>query len=197
MPQPDFRGQMNQVGIVALSLGAEHVPHLSLDTGGITESMALSPGERVSRSGAFTSRSGTGEGSLARFASSGELSAAASFRTGSGEDEQEGRMSVNRQCSSHREPRFPEETGGESLPRGSGRATSTLPRSGASVGWADRTGRLKRMRSFSRATELADGSNPSPVRRRLVKAPSPDTLSPRERAIFPPLAPPVPSRRYG
>ena len=47
MPQSDFRGQMNQVGIVALSLGAEHVPHLSLDTGGITESMALSPGERA------------------------------------------------------------------------------------------------------------------------------------------------------
>jgi hypothetical protein len=134
MPQSDSRGQMNQVGIVALSLGAEHVPHLSLDTGGITESMALSPGERVSRSGAFTSRSGTGEGSLARFASSGELSAAASFRTGSGEDEQQGRTSVNRQCSSHREPRFPEETGGESLPRGLGRATSTLPRSGASIG---------------------------------------------------------------
>jgi hypothetical protein len=51
----------------ALSPGAEHVPHLWLDTGGGTESIALSPGERVSRSGASTSRSGTGEGSLAQF----------------------------------------------------------------------------------------------------------------------------------
>jgi len=62
---------------------------------------------------------------------------------------------------------------------------------------ADRTGRLKRMRSFSRTTELADGSNPSPVRRRLVKAPSPDTLSPRERAIFPTLAPRCPAEDMG
>jgi hypothetical protein len=28
-----------------------------------------------------------------------------------------------------------------------------------------------------------DGRNPSPVRRRLEKTPSPDTLSPRERAV--------------
>jgi hypothetical protein len=38
-----------------------------LEAGGRTEAFALSLGERVSRSGAFTSRSGTGEGSLARF----------------------------------------------------------------------------------------------------------------------------------
>jgi len=41
---------------------AERVPHHWLDTGGEVEIIALSRGERVSRSGAFTSRSGTGEG---------------------------------------------------------------------------------------------------------------------------------------
>jgi hypothetical protein len=35
------------------------------------------------------------------------------------------------------------------------------------------------MRSFSRTRWVANGRNPSPVRRRLEKAPSPDTLSPR------------------
>jgi len=53
--------------VFALSQGAEPVPQVWLDTGGGTESIALSQGERVSRSGAFTSRSGTGEGSLAQF----------------------------------------------------------------------------------------------------------------------------------
>ena len=50
----------------ALSLGAEHVPHLSLDTGGRSDSIALSPKRGCPAAGAFTSRSGTGEGSLAR-----------------------------------------------------------------------------------------------------------------------------------
>jgi hypothetical protein len=52
------------IRLAALSLGAECVPHLWLDTGGRSDSIALSLGERVSRSGAFSSRSGTGEGSL-------------------------------------------------------------------------------------------------------------------------------------
>jgi hypothetical protein len=38
------------------------------------------------------------------------------------------------------------------------------------------------------------GSNPSPVPRRLEKAPSRDTLSPQERAVFPTLAPTSRSR---
>jgi hypothetical protein len=40
------------------------------------------------------------------------------------------------------------------------------------------------MRSFSWTGWFANGRNPSPVRRRLEKAPSPDTLSPRERATI-------------
>jgi hypothetical protein len=40
------------------------------------------------------------------------------------------------------------------------------------------------MRSFSRTTWLSKGTSPSPVTRRLNKAPSRDTL-PRERAVFP------------
>ena len=46
--------------------GAGHVPRLLLDTGGKTDSIALSFGERVSRSGAFISWSVTGEGSVRR-----------------------------------------------------------------------------------------------------------------------------------
>ena len=56
---------MAELGGLALSRGAEHVPYLLLDTGGARVGNAsLSLGERVSRSGALTSRSVTGEGSL-------------------------------------------------------------------------------------------------------------------------------------
>ena len=40
-------------------------------------------------------------------------------------------------------------------------------------------------------SELASGTNPSPVPRRLEKAPSRDTLSPGERAVLPTSAPPA------
>jgi hypothetical protein len=53
------------------------------------------------------------------------------------------------------------------------------------------------MRSFSRTTCLANARNPSPVPRRLEKAPSPDTLSPRERAIFPTTYPWCPAKDMG
>ena len=52
------------------------------------------------------------------------------------------------------------------------------------------------MRSFSRTRWFANGTNPSPVPRRLEKAPSPDTLSPRERAMIS-SSPPVSSTRCG
>ena len=87
MSQPNFKDQMNHknTGLLAPNGArarvstfvlrylwpsppwAERVPDLKVGTGGRTELTALSPGERVSRSGAFTSRSGTGEGSLAQF----------------------------------------------------------------------------------------------------------------------------------
>jgi hypothetical protein len=41
-----------------------------------------------------------------------------------------------------------------------------------------------RLRSVGLTTWLADGSNPSPSPRRLVKAPSRSTLSPWERAML-------------
>jgi hypothetical protein len=40
------------------------------------------------------------------------------------------------------------------------------------------------MRTSNRTIRAGDGTNPSPVRRRLEKALPPDTLSPRERATF-------------
>jgi hypothetical protein len=53
------------------------------------------------------------------------------------------------------------------------------------------------MRICSQPGWRADGSNPSPVRQRLKKAPSPDTLSPRERAICPAEHPRCPAKDAG
>ena len=53
------------------------------------------------------------------------------------------------------------------------------------------------MRISSEPRGHAEGSNPSPVRRRLEKAPSPDTLSPRERAICPTKHPRSPAKDMG
>jgi hypothetical protein len=45
------------------------------------------------------------------------------------------------------------------------------------------------MRISSQSRRRMGGTNPSPVLRRLEEAPSPDTLSPRERAAFSPTDP--------
>ena len=105
---------------------AERVPHLWLDTGGGTESIALSPGERVSRSGASTSRSGTGEGSLAQFR---EPTSSVVPRS-----------STAVQSNSTPQPGFAGETSGEPLPSASGRATRTMSRFELRLGCAARGG---------------------------------------------------------
>ena len=155
--------------------GAECVPYLLLDTGGRTESIALSSGERVSRSGAFTSRSETGEGSLAQFRESTSSAAP--------------RSSIAVQSNSTPQPGFTGETGDEPLASASGRTPRTMSRFELRFGTPQGAGRTGRGRQelrqrLNQTTWLANGRNPSPVRRRLEKAPSPDTLSPRERAIF-------------
>jgi hypothetical protein len=76
--------------------------------------MALSPGERVSRSGAFTSRSGTGEGSLAQFREPTSSVAP--------------RSSTAVRNNSTPQPDFAGEVGGEPLPSASGRARRTMSR---------------------------------------------------------------------
>ena len=132
--------------------------------------MALSPGERVSRSGASTSRSGTGEGSLAQFREpTSSVVPRSSTAVQSNSTPQPGFLVANL-CLQR-----------PVAPRGRCRVLS--------FGWvalqgAGRTGRgrLELMRSFSWTRWFANGRNPSPVRRRLEKAPSPDTLSPRERS---------------
>ena len=110
----------------ALSPWAERVPHLWLDTGAGTESIALSPGERVSRSGASTSRSGTGEGSLAQFR---EPTSSVVPRS-----------STAVQSNSTPQPGFAGETSGEPLPSASGRATRTMSRFELRLGCAARGG---------------------------------------------------------
>jgi hypothetical protein len=73
-----------------------------------------------------------------------------------------------------------------------------------SLGWVARQGQRETI-GDARLRWSANGRNPSPVRRRLEKAPSPDTLSPRERvdalcrerAMFPTWAPAVSSQRCG
>jgi hypothetical protein len=77
----------------------------------------------------------------------------------------------------------------ETLPRAFGRATRTMPpfklRFGcAAMGGPHGQGEKTTVGSFSRRTCPGNGNNPSPVPRRLEKAPSRDTLSPRERAMF-------------
>ena len=53
------------------------------------------------------------------------------------------------------------------------------------------------MRISSRTMRPGEGTNPSPVRRRLEKAPSPDTLSPRERATCQSTHPRCPAEDTG
>jgi hypothetical protein len=115
-----------QAGNIALSLGAERVPHLWLDTGGRPESIALSPGERVSRSGASSSRSGTGEGSLAHFREPTSSVAP--------------RSSPAVQSNSTPQPGFAGEASGEPLPSASGRATRRMSRFELRFGCAARGG---------------------------------------------------------
>jgi hypothetical protein len=174
--------------LFALSLGAGCVPHLQLNNGGRTESIALSPGERVSRSGASTSRSGTGEGSLAQFREPTSSVAP--------------RSSPAVQSNSTPQPGFAGETGANlylQRPVAQGGRCRVLSFGLVAPQGAGRTGRgrLELMLRFSWTRWVANGRNPSPVRRRLEKAPSPDTLSPRERAIFPTWAPAVCSQRCG
>ena len=116
----------SEVEIIALSLGAERVPHLSLDTAGRTDSIAFSPGERVSRSGAFTSRSGTGEGSLPQFRESTSSPAP--------------RSSIAVQSNRTMQPGFAGETDGEPLASEAGRATRTMSRFELRFGFAARGG---------------------------------------------------------
>jgi len=160
----------------------------TLDSGGRTESIALSPGERVSRSGASTSRSGTGEGFLAQFREPTSSVAP--------------RSSIAVQSNSTPQAGIAGETGGEPSPSASGRATRTMSRFELRFGCAARGGPQGQRKTVADAklwpaSWFVNGRNPSPVRRRLERAPSPDTLSPRERAIFPTWAPPASSRRYG
>ena len=145
MSQPNFKDQMNHknTGLLAPNGArarvstfvlrylwpsppwAERVPDLKVGTGGRTELTALSPGERVSRSGAFTGRSGTGEGSLAQFREPTSSVAP--------------RSSTAVRSNSTPQPDFAGEVGGEPLPSASGRATRTMSRFEPRLGCAARS----------------------------------------------------------
>jgi hypothetical protein len=64
---------------------------------------------------------------------------------------------------------------------GAGRVRGRLPNNHACSSRGYRADRAAA--DFRPAQAVGNGRNPSPVRRRLVKAPSPDTHSPRERAV--------------
>ena len=93
---------------------------------------ALSRGERVDRDGAFTSRRGPGEGSLARFR---QQTSSVPPRSSTAVQSRAGRLF---RSAALPQPGFAGETGGEPFPSASGRATRTISRFEPRLGCAAR-----------------------------------------------------------